>query len=241
MRLATDHVTVKTPASVLGLGAGGEAVACAIDIVDTIEVKTATIADVREEDFTKGLFTALEHYGASLFRPEITVESGIPFNRGLGRRTAHMIAGLLAAREMLGRPEDFDILAFADAIGAQPARAEVVLNGGCVLGDVQVESDLDITLFIPDFEITTDAREVMPSSVRFGRVRDGVKAALTLGAAMATGITDREVLFRATEDHVRKMQLALVAPACVALVDWLRDIHLPAALSGDGISNSLFV
>ena len=234
MRLITDHVTVKVPATILGLGSGGDGVACAVAIADTIEVKATTLAQIREDDFTRGLFTALEHYGASLFRPEITVGSRVPKNRGLGRKSSHLLAGLMAAREMLGRPHDFDVLAFADAIGAQPARAKAALSGGCVLGDVQVRSDLKLTLFIPDFAIERNERESVPNSVRYERVRDGINAALTLGSAIGAGVTDREVLFRATEDHIMKMQLALVAPACAALVDWLRDVRLPAAISGDG-------
>lgn len=235
MRIATDRVTVKVPATIGGLGSGGPTTALAIGLSDTFEVRAATMSAVSRDPFTKALFAGLEAFGAPLFRPEITRTNRILRSRGLGDWAAHTVAGLRAAKAMLGDPEDFDVLDIAIKLGANPTRAKASFVGGCLLGTVRVEPPAFVapTLFIPDFEVPADATAALPSSVRFERAAQAAESAAILGALMAGAGTPAD-LMAATADNVRLMHLASVAPASAALVEWLRECDLPAALSGNG-------
>lgn len=236
MRLVNDEVTVRAPAIATGVGSPFGTVGLCLGLADTFTVRATTLAKVSDDAFTRGLFAGLESVGAPLFRPDITVGTRIPSERGLGEDISHVIAGLVAAQGMLGNPEDFDILGLADDLGVDPLAAATSLQGGALVGTLRLEPPTYIrpTLFIPDFSAlssqwTPEANE----HVKADKVCRAMHTSALLGAVLA-GAGDVHDLFEATEDVWALTNYATIVPASVALVEWLRESGFPATLAGKG-------
>ena len=99
------------------------------------------------------------------------VSSEVPLARGLGSSAAALVAGIVAANELLGRPlDDAEILDVAAREEGHPDNVAPALFGGIVvatldkLGTHYVRLDppanLGVTVLIPDFELSTSKAHI---------------------------------------------------------------------------------
>ena len=145
-----DRSTVEVPATSANLGAGFDALAIALDLVNTVTVRPA--ADLPPtEVFTDALgegaaelsggaanrFTEafLGSVGDADHGWQVEMHNAIPLARGLGSSAAATVAGLVAGRALRrDRPiSDDDLLAIATRLEGHPENAAAALVGGFVV------------------------------------------------------------------------------------------------------------
>ena len=146
------RVVIDVPATTANLGAGYDALALALDLVNRVEVEVTDSAgyklriegegagdlpEDRHNRFVVAFETGLRWALGSV--PEavgwsIRMENRIPLGRGLGSSAAATVAGLVAADTLAGgRLEQAQILRLAAEIEGHPDNAAAALLGGFVV------------------------------------------------------------------------------------------------------------
>lgn len=171
----------------------------------------------------------------------------IPVGRGLGSSAAAVVAGLVAANELIGRPLGTpELLEYAATIEGHPDNAAPALLGGLVAAvrqdkktlafPLQIHADLRAVVCVPDFELSTAAaRSVLAPAVLREQAVANIGRALLLSSALENGLWDR--LAPAMEDQLHQ-------PYRTPLVKGLNEVlraarragPCGAALSGAGPS-----
>ena len=107
---------------------------------------------------------------------EIVIKLGVPLARGLGSSATAIVAGLLGANKLAGKPlSDEEIRDLAIAIEGHPDNVVPALLGNCQLsvgktGNWQIceipwHQDIIPVVAIPNFELSTEeARSVLPTT-----------------------------------------------------------------------------
>jgi homoserine kinase len=257
-------VTVEVPATTANLGAGYDALAMALDLVNRVTVEllerpgveltvegegAGTLVGDGHNRFVVALETGVRW--ALGERPEgigwrVTMKNAIPLARGLGSSAAATVAGLVAADAFTEKLDDRRLLALACEIEGHPDNAAAALLGGFVVVTMvegrpeairfDVPRALRAVVFIPQRSLATSAmRASLPHGVPH---RDAVfnvgRAALTV-AGIASG--HYEVLRAGTEDRLHEPYRAAAYPELPHLVRAARDAGaLGACLSGAGSS-----
>ena len=260
MRLGSDHVRVRVPATSANLGPGFDALGLALGLVDEIEVRALGSDEVRVHvegegadevpgDAThlvvRAIRHALEHVGAPLTGLELTCRNAIPHGRGLGSSAAAVVAGILAARGLVADQEALDddvALSLATDLEGHPDNAAPALFGGLTVAwtpagaaravRVPVDARIAPVVLVPSTRLATKkARGVLPAQVPHA------DAAFNAGrAALLVEALSREpsLLLDATEDRLHQDHRAVVMPETLALVRALRAKGVAAVVSGAG-------
>ena len=260
-RLARDAVRVEVPATSANLGPGFDALGLALGIVDDISVRaTAGLTHVtvtgsgagqlpEGEDHlvVRALRAGLDYAGAPQAGVELHCHNRIPHGRGLGSSAAAVVGGLLAARGLIDEPEILDddaVLALATEFEGHPDNAAPALLGGATVAWTEASGPraarLDVgdhvrpTVLVPPGELLTGkARAVLPREVPHA------DAAFTAGRAalLVLALASRpDLLLPATEDRLHQRQRAVVMEESLRVIDTLRELGLPAVVSGAGPS-----
>lgn len=260
-RLARDHVAVTVPATSANLGPGFDSLGLALDITDRIEVRATagttrvtvtgsgagTLPAGEDHLVVRAIRTGLEHAGAPQAGLELTCHNRIPHGRGLGSSAAAVVGGLVAARGLLEEPEALDdraVLALATEIEGHPDNAAPALHGGATVAwsgpDGPLAAALNVgehvrpTVLVPPGELLTGhARAVLPALVAHSDAAFNAGRAALLVLALSRR---PDLLLPATEDRLHQRQRAAVMAESLQVVDTLRDLGLPAVVSGAGPS-----
>lgn len=257
-----QSVTVEVPASTANLGAGFDALALALDLVDVITVTPAhdlppgeVFTDVlgegaaelsggRPNRFTEALIRSAGEAGHGW---HVEMRNAIPLARGLGSSAAATVAGLLAGRAVRGAEvSDEDLLGEATNAEGHPENAAASILGGFVVAVASRDRPAVVrfdpppgllaVLFVPDRQLSTEQmRSVLPDMVaRADAVHNVGRAALAV-AAFATGRL--ELLGPATDDRLHEPYRARVFPALPVIASAAREAGaLGGCLSGAGSS-----
>ena len=173
----------------------------------------------------------------------ITCHNEVPLRRGLGSSATAVVAGLVAANELLdGALSQDRLLELATEMEGHPDNVVAAIFGGChvvarddglVHAPVQLPSDLKAVLFIPDLEMPTGrGRTILPRSVsRTDAVYNLGRVGL-LVAALAT--SQLEYLRVATQDRLHQPTRQALFPA----MDHLFQAALDAGALGTFLSGS---
>jgi homoserine kinase len=270
------RVVVHVPATIANLGAGYDCLGLAVDLAlhVSIEARSAGEAgkgtgsvdlEVRGEgagelpsDHSNRLVVALDAGlvgggwdGAESIAWRIEMINTIPLGRGLGSSAAATVAGVVAARALLGLPATPGaVLPLASRLESHPDNAAPALLGGLVAafadGD-QVEAfrfdapeALRVVLFVPERRLATATmRDVLPELVP----RADAVANLTRVAAGVAGIASGrwDVLRFLTEDRLHEPYRAAAYPELPNLVAAARAAGaIGACLAGAGSSVAAF-
>lgn len=261
------RVEVTVPGSSANLGPGYDALGLALGWYDRVVVKARAAApgrspgsdvEVRGEGagqislgepnlVVRSVRTALERVGAD--QPELALRchNGVPHGRGIGSSAAAVVAGVVAARGLLERPElldDVTALELASDLEGHPDNASASLLGGMTLGwsgpggarAVRVEPHPSVVAVVclPAVELSTArARAMLPAAVPHA------DAAFTAGRAalLVEAVSRRpELLLPATAERLHQAYRAPAMPESAALVELLRSAGLAAVVSGAGPS-----
>jgi homoserine kinase len=171
----------------------------------------------------------------------------IPHGRGLGSSAAATVAGLIAARALVGdagpRLPDLDLLALAVGFEGHGDNVAACLLGGLTLvyGTAPVHAtslplhpDVAAVVLVPATELSTArARGLLPESVPHR-----VAAHAAAHSALLVHALGRrpDLLLTATEDRLHQPYRASAFPESMALVQQLRAQANAAVVSGAGPS-----
>ncbi|MSQ28142.1 MAG: homoserine kinase [Dehalococcoidia bacterium] len=219
-----NQVTIRVPATTANLGPGFDCLGFALDIVDTVTMARSPRGDdlsrLAGEDRQQAelvLLAArrlLTEANSDIGGLTVTCRRQIPLGRGLGSSAAAIVAGVLGANELAGRPLDQEALGrLAAAIEGHPDNSSPCLFGGfqvCAMAGAQlwhiglpIPPELTAALFIPDFPMPThETRKLLPETLsRADVVFQTSRAALMVGA-LATGRFD--CFDEATQDRLHQ-------------------------------------
>ena len=179
---------IKIPATSANLGAGFDALGLALTFhnfvniaeSDHIEISSTDGLDIPRDERNLIYKSAKDLYnvcGKRLDGLYLEQTNNIPMTRGLGSSSACIVAGLVGANELLGKPlGDDDIVDLAAQIEGHPDNTAPALLGGIVTAvfdgkrvhwvKQEVFTSLKFVAVIPDFEMKTDeVRGILPKTI----------------------------------------------------------------------------
>lgn len=260
-------VTVEVPATSANLGPGFDCLGLALELVDTLvgEVLPSGL-EVRVEGEGEGevpfdeshlvvrsMRAAFEVMRRSPPGLRVSCTNRIPHSRGLGSSSAAIVGGIVLARALVRGGEvlldDAAALSLANRIEGHPDNVAPALLGGFVIsgqGDGEVwaqlapvEASISAVVFVPPCGVRTDlARGLLPETVPHADAAANTGRAALLVAALGA---HPEHLLRATEDFLHQQQRQPAMPESLALVRSLRELEVPAVISGAGPTVLAFV
>jgi len=175
----------------------------------------------------------------------IRMKNNVPISRGLGSSSTAIVAGLVAANEIVGAPLNRqELLKLATELEGHPDNVAPALFGGFTVsvmqgGEVQTFSfqprvKLKLIVAVPDFELSTRlARKVLPRNVSMKDAIFNVSRASMLIAALVEGRED--LLPLAFDDALHQPYRKKLVPGMSAVFDAAKSAGaLGAAISGAG-------
>jgi homoserine kinase len=256
-------VTVEVPATSANLGPGFDTLGLALDLTDRV---TAQISEDGTSVTVSGegagevptdaghlivatMLTTFARLGVPApAGVRLTCENRIPHARGLGSSSAAIVAGILLARALAGRPTDgaqarAEALALAAELEGHPDNVAPCLLGGFTVAWTESTAravrmtpadGLQPVVYVPEVRgLTAHARAALPAQVPYADAVFNVARVALLVHALTN---DPSHLLRATEDRLHQPYRAEGMPGTAALVATLRAAGVPAVVSGAGPS-----
>ena len=175
----------------------------------------------------------------------IRMRNNVPISRGLGSSSTAIVAGLVAANEILGSPLNRQqLLKLATELEGHPDNVAPALFGGFTVsvmdnGEVQTFSflpriRLKLIVAVPDFELSTrTARKVLPRNVSMRDAVFNISRASMLVAALIEGRED--LLPLAFDDALHQPYRKKLVPGMSEVFEAAKSAGaLGAAISGAG-------
>jgi homoserine kinase len=259
--LLTGAVTVSVPATSANLGPGFDALGLALDHRDTV---TAEVVDAPGVEISvagsgegsvplderhlvyRSLVAGFGHMGVGVPGIRLRCTNLVPHARGLGSSSAAIVAGVCAARALIGGGsllmDDDAVFSLAADLEGHPDNVAPALYGGFTVayrdGDrfrattLSVDPRVQVVAFVPpDGVETAVARGLLPATVPHADAAANAGRAALLVAALGR---QPELLLPATEDRLHQSYREPAMPASLDLVRRLRADGLPAVVSGAG-------
>ena len=260
---------VRVPATSANLGPGFDSFGLALALYDDVVVRVAEsglVVDVAGEgadevrrdkrhlvvQAVRATFDALGGQPRGL---EVVCANHIPHGRGLGSSAAAIVAGIVAARELvLGGAErlpDDAVLRLAAQLEGHPDNVAACLAGGFTMAwqeagttsgsalltsslHLDVHKSIAAVVFIPETQSSTArARKLLPDTIPHKDAVTNVARAALLSQAL----TRRpDLLFVATQDALHQPYRASAMLRSAALMTRLREAGIAAVISGAGPS-----
>jgi homoserine kinase len=261
MRLGSDHVMVRVPATSANLGPGFDALGLALDLWDEVEARavvgpSAVLVEgegahdvplAEEHLVVRAAHAALERVGAPQVGLQLHCVNRIPHGRGLGSSAAAVVAGALIARGLIVDPSAMNARAVFDLAcefeghpdNAAPAvfgKGTIAWMDGAEPRAARFEPCPEVVAYVavpPEKLSTRVARAVLPDRVaRTDAAFNAGRSALLVHALT----TQPTLLFDATADKLHQPYRAEVMPDTAAVITALREAGYAAAMSGAGPS-----
>ncbi len=249
---------VSVPASSANLGPGFDVLALALGwylvvryetdgLPGSVHVATTPELHGGPNLVLEGMQALVRETGLTLPGGVLDVESDIPVARGLGSSAAAVVAGLVLANELLGRPcEERTLFRLACSLEGHGDNVGAALFGGAILAvegidgplavRIPIASPLVAVVLVPEaLGFTSDARAVLPRRIRrVTAVRTAARTAL-LVLALSTGRS--ELLATAMADELHQPYRAVLYPHLEETIKVAQEAGAyGAALSGAGPS-----
>lgn len=218
-------VTVTVPATSANVGAGFDSLGLALSMYNVFTFEEADRIHITSVDDThvpggannlvyRSARAAYDQLGVPLKGLRITQRNDIPMARGLGSSSACIVAGLLGANALLGKPlTQRQMLTLATAIEGHPDNVAPAMLGGFVTSvydeglvytvKKNIDPDLAFAAFVPDFRLlTSKARAALPQMVSHKDAVYNLSRAALATAAFCDG--DYGLLGVATKDSLHQ-------------------------------------
>lgn len=250
------------PATSANLGPGFDTLGMALSLYDdvivqvddepglTIDVSGAGAATGSRGErhlVVRALRAAFRELGGQPAGLHLVCANHIPHGRGLGSSAAAIVAGVVAARELVvggrRRLEDGAALRLAARLEGHPDNVAACLLGGLTVSwtgtdgnagavNSPVGERIAPVAFVPATSSSTRAaRRLLPQTVPHAdAARNAARSALLLRALAE----HPDLLLEATEDRLHQSYRAPAMPRSAALVEELRAAGVPAVVSGAG-------
>lgn len=249
---------VKVPATTANLGPGFDCLGMALQLYNTITVKTGrsfqislagTYKEGLPEDESNLVWRTMCHFWDVIHYPvpsvDLTFHNEIPPARGLGSSSAAIVGGLAAANILAGSPcSTFELLQLANDIEGHPDNVTPALYGGVTLS-VATEKEvlprvlaqapnLQAVVVIPDTHLNTEqARGILPPDVPRQDAVFNISHVSLLTEAFIRG--EYSLLKEGMCDKLHQTQRAALIPGLLeTLAAALEAGAYGSALSGSG-------
>jgi homoserine kinase len=252
------QLTLRVPATSANLGPGFDCLALALGIYNTFTVTAAETSSVNVHGEGAGVLhtdernmffeayrAAARTAGREAPSARVVAENGIPLARGLGSSAAAVIAGTLAAKELLSLDWSAQqVLRSALTVETHQDNLVGTLCGGLTAsvrdGDdvrwikLPPPAGMKVILAVPAYEVETPrARSALPKTVPLADAVDNIGRAVVLTAALTTG--DLEHVRGMMADRLHQPYRSNITPGAAEAMAAARDAGaLGAAVSGAG-------
>ncbi|MBI5625371.1 MAG: homoserine kinase [Elusimicrobia bacterium] len=256
------RILIQVPASTSNLGPGFDCVGMALGLCNDVLLEAhpdpgEPVCETAGEGAGR-LPSGRENLllrAASLILPDLTrrrlvfkSRNRIPISRGLGSSGAAIVAGLLGANHVFGKPRFSldDLFERAISLEGHPDNVAAALFGGLVVSvksrlgfipyPLRPHRSLAAVVCVPDIELATaQSRAVLPQDYSRRAAVLNVSRALVLSSALERGLWDR--LEEAMADEFHQPYRADLVPGFEDVLAAARDHgDCGAALSGAGSS-----
>ncbi len=205
---STTRVIVRVPATSANLGVGFDVLGLALDLdaTFTFEPSERLLVSGCDESFNtpdnlvwRSYLMACQELGLASQPLHIHEDSPIPASGGLGSSSTCVVAGIVAAQALAGRPIDRQkTLSLATTIEGHPDNVAPAVMGGLVSSYIEggdtittrwpVAPNLRFVCMAPPYRVlTSDARMALPSMVPMSSVSWQVGRCLAMVSALASG------------------------------------------------------
>lgn len=201
---------IQIPATSANLGAGFDALGLALNYYNYVDIDECETVDISSTDgieiptdeknlIYKSAADLYQVCGKRLTGLRLRQTNNIPMARGLGSSSACIVAGLVGANTLLGKPlNDDEIVDLAAQIEGHPDNTAPALLGGIVTAvfdgkrvhwvKQEVYTSLKFVAVIPDFELKTEsARACLPKEVSHRDAVYNLSRAALFSASLLTG------------------------------------------------------
>jgi homoserine kinase len=267
---------VRVPATSANLGPGFDSFGLALALYDDVVVRVAESGlvvdiagegadDVRRDKrhlVVQAVRATFDVLGGQPRGLEVVCANHIPHGRGLGSSAAAIVAGIVAARELvLGGAErlpDDAMLRLAAELEGHPDNVAACLAGGFTMAwqeagttpheagttsppalltkslHLDVNKSIAAVVFVPETKSSTaKSRKLLPDTIPFEAAAGNAARAALLSQAL----TRRpDLLLVATEDGLHQSYRASAMSRSAALMTRLREAGIAAVISGAGPS-----
>jgi homoserine kinase len=254
-RARIDGATLQVPASIANLGPGFDALAVAVQLFLRVRVRVldGSRNDVRclfdgvaldgENYIARSVHVLADAEGVDFPSLELSVESDIPMQAGLGSSAAAIVAGLLLYDELSG-PAERDLLSEATALEGHPDNVAAALLGGLTTGvdaaaggaialSTPWPTALRFVAATPEARVKTpEARRILPDSLSREDAVFNLQRACLLLQAVQSGRT--ELLREALADRWHQPYRAPLVPGFQEALELECPGLLGVCLSGSG-------
>lgn len=260
--MSCGSVEVIVPASTANLGAGLDCLGLALDIRNQYIFSLGTAGpDITIKGEGAGYLPVDEEHPAYMACMKLLTGMGkkpaglsirqvncVPFSGGLGNSATAVVAGVVAAGLLAGKPfSQEDVLREAAALEGHPDNVAPAYLGGLVVcasnangrvinAKVSIPDELIAVLAIPQFMLSTSSsRRVLPAHVSLGDALFNVSRCGLFVAALASNQLD--LLPMAMEDKLHQHYRAALVPGLNEVCQAAQQAGaFGAALSGAGPS-----
>jgi len=257
----TEPVRVRVPATSANLGPAFDCAGLALSRHDHLEFSVlgeglevvltgegaGTLPTNHNHLVVRAFRAACDQLGWRAPGLRLVAENRIPQGRGMGSSAAAVVAGVLGAWGLCPDVEEIDldaVLRLVSEIEGHPDNVAACLLGGATLSWTTPEGaqarrlDVDpriapVVLVPPGILSTHLARGLLPAVVPHA---DAAHAAGRSALLVHALTREPSLLLDATEDRLHQRQRAGAMPDSLALIDRLRDLGIPAVVSGAGPS-----
>lgn len=237
--------TVTVPASTSNLGPGFDVIGLALNlynkynfkILDSTSAKLEYSSNIPESEIPYSKDNLVYRAFDYVFKKEdketpsikIHFEAQIPTTGGFGSSSTAIVAGLMAANQILGNPYDQNkLLKIGTQLDGHPDNITPAIVGGlvvCLYADsthnfvkLAWDQNLFFVAITPDFKVpTANARSVLPSHVEFQDAVFNIGYSSLLVAALAA--KDTEVLKKCFKDRLHQHYRAKLVPGMQCVLD----------------------
>ncbi len=178
---------------------------------------------------------------------KMSIHNDIPVGRGLGSSAAAIVAGLVSANQLLGKPlAEEKILALAVEMEGHPDNVVPALKGGLTTAmqyndqvyyqKVHLPAEMSVVVVVPEFELSTEiARAVLPEQIDLQVTIGNLQRACFLLASLHNG--DFSNIQKAMDDQIYQPLRKQFIPGFDQVLNAAYDHGaIGAALSGAGPS-----
>ncbi len=255
-------IKIRVPATSANLGPGFDCMGMALNIWNEITFEPAEkliyhAAGEGAEKLNKGVKNLLtkayahlhEVCGKEFKGVKISADNNIMMSSGLGSSAAAIVAGLVGANEMLGKPlSESEILSLGSKMEGHPDNIAPALFGGLVVSVVSEEEIIfrryeipawTIVIIKPEVEwLTKTARAVLPKSISRTDAIYNIGRGVLVADALRSG--DLELLQKTMDDRIHQPYRLKHITGGMAAYKTAKKFGA-AALSGAGPSIITFV
>ena len=217
-------IKVRVPATSANLGVGYDCMGLALDdyatvtfevIAHGLEILGWEEAYCNEDNlFYQAFLEGLKYMNETVPGIRITVDTDIPYARGLGSSATCIVAGLAGANALFqNRMNRYELFDLATRMEGHPDNIAPAIFGGLCVSFMEegkpnmirygVKRDLQFVTMIPDYEVSTkSAREVLPNNMSYAQAVYQMGRCAALAKAIEIG--NAMIMKRACTDQMQE-------------------------------------